>query len=63
MIEIEYSKTSLYQEHIKLDAKVIPFAGYLMPVNYKDGISSEYNSVRNHVGMFDVSPCLLYPKL
>ena len=55
MIGIEYSKTSLYQEHIKLDAKVIPFAGYLMPVNYKDGISSEYNSVRNHVGMFDVS--------
>jgi len=51
----EYNKTSLYKEHIKLEAKVVPFAGYLMPVNYKEGISSEYNSVRNDVGMFDVS--------
>jgi len=50
-----YNKTSLYEQHVKLDAKIVPFAGYLMPVNYKKGISSEYNSVRNHVGMFDVS--------
>ena len=55
MIDTEYSKTALYEEHIKLDAKIVPFAGYLMPVNYKEGISSEYKSVRNHVGMFDVS--------
>ena len=56
MIDTEqYSKTSLYEEHIKLEAKIVPFAGYLMPVNYKKGISSEYDSVRNSVGMFDVS--------
>ena len=52
---MENKKTSLYEKHIELDAKVIPFAGYLMPVNYKKGISFEYNSVRNDVGMFDVS--------
>ncbi len=56
MIDIEkYNKTSLYEEHVKLEAKVVPFAGYLMPINYKKGISSEYHSVRNDVGMFDVS--------
>ena len=48
-------KTSLYNQHKKLDAKIIPFAGYLMPVNYSKGIKSEYESVRNNVGMFDVS--------
>ncbi|MBI45070.1 MAG: glycine cleavage system protein T [Candidatus Marinimicrobia bacterium] len=52
---MKHKKTSLYEKHIELDAKVIPFAGYLMPVNYKEGISFEYNSVRNDVGMFDVS--------
>ena len=48
-------KTSLYEQHKKLDAKIVPFAGYLMPVNYTKGITSEYESVRNSVGMFDVS--------
>ena len=48
-------KTSLYEEHCKLGAKIVPFAGYLMPVSYNNGITHEYNSVRKHVGMFDVS--------
>ena len=56
MIDIEkYKKTSLYEKHIELEAKVVPFAGYLMPVNYQKGISSEYHSVRSDVGIFDVS--------
>ena len=50
-----YKKTSLYKQHEKLNAKIVPFAGYLMPVNYDKGISSEYESVRKSVGMFDVS--------
>ena len=53
--EKQYYKTSLYDYHINLDAKVVPFAGFLMPVNYKNGILYEYNAVRNDVGMFDVS--------
>ena len=55
MIETDFLKTSLYKQHEKLDAKIVPFAGYLMPVNYSNGISSEYESIRNSVGMFDVS--------
>ena len=55
MKEHNYIKTSLYKQHEKLNAKIVPFAGYLMPVNYEKGISSEYESVRKSVGMFDVS--------
>jgi len=47
--------TSLYNEHIKLGAKLVDFAGYNMPVNYSRGIKSEYSAVRNDVGVFDVS--------
>jgi aminomethyltransferase len=48
-------KTSLYENHLSLKAKILPFAGYLMPINYEDGIQSEYKAVRNDVGLFDVS--------
>ena len=47
-------KTFLYEEQEKLNAKLIPFAGWLMPVSYK-GIIEEHNAVRHHVGLFDVS--------
>ena len=47
--------TILYENHVKLKAKMVPFAGYLMPVNYENGISHEYNAVRDNVGIFDVS--------
>jgi aminomethyltransferase len=48
-------KTSLYTKHVDLKAKILPFAGYLMPINYENGIQYEYNSVRKDVGLFDVS--------
>ena len=48
-------ETALFNEHIKLSAKIVPFAGYSMPVSYSNGINSEYFSIRNEVGMFDVS--------
>ena len=48
-------KTSLYNNHLKLGAKIIPFSGFEMPVNYDKGILSEYQAVRNNCGMFDVS--------
>jgi len=47
--------TSLYNEHTKLGAKLVDFAGFNMPVNYSKGIKSEYDAVRNGVGIFDVS--------
>jgi aminomethyltransferase len=47
-------KTKLYETHQKLEAKIVPFAGYLMPIQY-EGINFEHLHVRNNVGLFDVS--------
>ena len=47
-------KTPLYNEHITLNAKMVDFGGYIMPIQYK-GISIEHICVRNDVGIFDVS--------
>ncbi len=47
-------KTKLYNVHEKLGAKIIEFAGYLMPVQYSS-IINEHKAVRNSVGVFDVS--------
>ena len=47
-------KTALYNKHLKLGAKMVPFAGYEMPVQYK-GVNTEHINVRNNVGAFDVS--------
>ena len=47
-------KTTLYPVHEKLGAKIVEFAGYLMPIQYSS-IIAEHNAVRNSVGVFDVS--------
>ena len=47
-------KTPFYAVHQKEGAKLVDFAGYEMPVQYK-GIKIEHNAVRNDVGIFDVS--------
>jgi len=46
--------TALTEKHISLGAKMVPFAGYNMPVQY-EGINAEHAVVRNGVGVFDVS--------
>ncbi|WP_316851465.1 glycine cleavage system aminomethyltransferase GcvT [Pedobacter agri] len=46
--------TALTEKHIALGAKMVPFAGYNMPVTY-EGINAEHATVRNSVGVFDVS--------
>ena len=46
--------TALTQKHISLGAKMVPFAGYNMPVSYS-GLNDEHATVRNTVGVFDVS--------
>lgn len=47
-------QTALTEKHIQLGAKMVPFAGYNMPVQY-EGINAEHATVRNAVGVFDVS--------
>lgn len=47
-------KTKFYNVHEKLGAKIVEFAGYLMPIQYSS-IISEHKAVRNSVGVFDVS--------
>ena len=48
------SQTCLHDEHVKLGAKMVDFAGWHMPIQYT-GIVSEHKSVRERVGIFDVS--------
>ena len=50
----QLKKTPLYDQHVELGAKMVPFAGYEMPVQYA-GVSHEHHVVRQKVGMFDVS--------
>jgi aminomethyltransferase len=50
----KYNKTPLYDEHVRLGAKMVPFAGWLMPVQYT-GIVAEHQAVRNGIGIFDIS--------
>jgi aminomethyltransferase len=47
-------RTPLYEQHEDLGAKLVPFAGWEMPVTY-EGVREEHSAVRTHVGMFDVS--------
>src|SRR5437762_9032799 len=47
-------KTPLSEEHVRLGAKMVPFAGWLMPVQYTS-IVEEHQAVRNNVGVFDIS--------
>jgi len=52
---VELKRTPLYYLHKELKAKIIPFAGYEMPVNYPLGILQEHIHCRKAVGLFDVS--------
>ena len=50
----ELKHVALEHVHVKLGAKIVPFAGYAMPVTY-EGLNQEHLTVRNGVGVFDVS--------
>ena len=52
---MEIQKTALYNFHKNLGAKFVPFAGYEMPIQYKEGIVKEHISTRSYAGFFDVS--------
>jgi aminomethyltransferase len=47
-------RTPLYDKHAELGAKMVPFAGYEMPIQY-DGIVAEHRAVRGQAGLFDLS--------
>ncbi|MDP8239757.1 MAG: glycine cleavage system aminomethyltransferase GcvT [Candidatus Hatepunaea meridiana] len=51
---MQTKKTALYNQHTTLNAKMVPFAGFIMPVQYS-GIIDEHLTVRKNVGIFDVS--------
>ncbi len=53
-MEDNLKKTCLYDSHVALGAKMSPFAGFMMPIQYSS-ITEEHNAVRHAVGMFDVS--------
>lgn len=51
---MDSQKTALFEEHLNLGAKIVDFAGWQMPIQYKN-LKEEVLSVRNEVGVFDVS--------
>jgi len=48
-------RTPFYEKHAALGAKLVPFAGWEMPVQYPQGITAEHKAVRERCGLFDVS--------
>jgi aminomethyltransferase len=55
MPDVTLKRTPLHDVHVALGAKMVPFAGFEMPVSYPAGISAEHKSVRESAGVFDVS--------
>lgn len=51
----ELMKTPLYETHVQAGGKMVPFAGYSMPVQYGTGVIREHMAVRTACGLFDVS--------
>ncbi len=54
MVQADVRHTALHDVHVEHGARIVPFAGYAMPLQY-DGIMKEHARVREHVGLFDVS--------
>ena len=48
-------RVPLHDTHVALGGKIVPFAGYEMPVQYPTGITAEHKAVRERAGLFDVS--------
>jgi aminomethyltransferase len=55
MSEVDLKTTPLHQVHVSLGAKMVPFAGYDMPVQYPAGVKTEHLHTRAKAGLFDVS--------
>lgn len=55
MDSVKLKQTPLFLDHKNLGGKIVPFAGYEMPVQYTQGVIFEHLNVRRHAGLFDVS--------
>jgi aminomethyltransferase len=58
-------RTPLFELHLEHGARMVPFAGYEMPLQYGEGVKAEHLWTRQHAGLFDVShmgPCFLFLK-
>jgi aminomethyltransferase len=55
MSSADLLRTPLFELHLELGAKMVPFAGYEMPVNYPGGIIAEHRHCRENAALFDVS--------
>ena len=53
--DTQENKTIFYDYHVAAGGKMVPFAGYLMPVQYSGGIMQEHLHSRDNAGLFDVS--------
>ena len=48
-------RTALYEEHVRLHGRIVPFAGWELPVQYDDlGPTVEHQAVRSNAGLFDI---------
>src|SRR3954447_11773091 len=54
-LQEELQKTPLHALHLELGARMVPFAGYAMPVQYPAGLMAEHHHTRASAGLFDVS--------
>jgi aminomethyltransferase len=55
MADATLKQTPIHDEHLALNGRMVPFAGYAMPVQYPTGIVKEHHAVRTAAGLFDVS--------
>src|SRR6478736_8505123 len=53
--EMALKQVPLHDAHVALGAKMVPFANYAMPVQYKAGVLKEHQFTRTSAGLFDVS--------
>ena len=51
---MQLKRTPLYATHVAAGARIVPFAGWEMPVQY-EGVIAEHQAVRNAIGLFDIS--------
>jgi len=51
----QMQRTPFHDQHVALGAKMVPFAGFEMPIQYRAGITAEHKAVRERCGVFDVS--------
>ncbi len=55
MPEAPLLQTPLHELHLRLGARMVPFAGYAMPVQYPTGLMAEHKQCRESAALFDVS--------